>query len=41
MERMQEMKQNHYGTYNEVTDEKEVVRITACVSSFTLDLWLK
>lgn len=31
MERMQEMKQNHYGTYNEVTDEKEVVRITACV----------
>ncbi|KAJ4478258.1 thioredoxin-like protein [Lentinula aciculospora] len=38
MERMREMKQSQYGTYNEVTDEKEVVRITAheprCVVHF-------
>ncbi|KAF9076792.1 thioredoxin-like protein [Rhodocollybia butyracea] len=38
MERMQEMKQSQHGTYNEITDEKEVVRITAhepqCVVHF-------
>ncbi|KAJ3828402.1 thioredoxin-like protein [Lentinula raphanica] len=38
MERMREMKQSQYGTYNEITDEKEVVRITAheprCVVHF-------
>ncbi|KAF5390718.1 hypothetical protein D9757_002680 [Collybiopsis confluens] len=38
MERMQELKQNQHGRYAEVTDEKEVVRITAhepkCVVHF-------
>ncbi|KAJ3909878.1 thioredoxin-like protein [Lentinula edodes] len=38
MARMREMKQSQYGTYNEITDEKEVVRVTAheprCVVHF-------
>ncbi|EEB90436.1 hypothetical protein MPER_11357 [Moniliophthora perniciosa FA553] len=38
MDRMQQMKDNHYGKYTEITDEKEVVRVTAneprCVVHF-------
>ncbi|KAK7060528.1 hypothetical protein VNI00_001294 [Paramarasmius palmivorus] len=38
MDRIQQMKQDHHGKYTEITDEKEVVRITAneprCVIHF-------
>ncbi|KAF8205109.1 thioredoxin-like protein [Pholiota molesta] len=38
MERMKHMQENHYGTYSEITDEKEVVRVSAhesrCVIHF-------
>ncbi|KAG5342509.1 hypothetical protein C0989_000637 [Termitomyces sp. Mn162] len=29
MERMQEMQKSHHGEYTEITDEKEVVRVSA------------
>ena len=29
MERMKHMRENNYGTYSEITDEKEVVRVSA------------
>jgi hypothetical protein len=31
MEEMKEMKQNKHGQYSEITDEKEVVRVSASV----------
>ena len=31
MERVKQMQENHYGQYTEIQDEKEVIRITACV----------
>ncbi|KAF8192631.1 thioredoxin-like protein [Pholiota molesta] len=33
MERMKHMQENHYGTYSEITDEKEVVRVSMSLAA--------
>jgi len=36
MNKVKDMRQNEYGSYTEIMDEKEVIRTTACVTRFSL-----